>query len=541
MNLQQQKLWQISYWSHTWRLIDPGVKKKFLWLVVIHFLLSLLFVSKQGVLFDESDYYTYAYLWAKGEPMRSASIMDSKTPVAAVSLLAALAKPFLSKAYLANDVFFYLKLGRPFMYVFQLLGMYVMLCWLYRINDKKWFVPLLLYAFDPLIFSYGMFVGSDLASAALLVSVVYCAWRFVTTNDKKYWLFLSVIMAVSVVTKASMLYSYPLLLLLFFLSGRKLKKSPKQILAGILAFIAIQLLVINVCWYFTGTFTRFGQYGFESSTLKHLQSSLAFLSPVPMPFPTPFIQGIDMLKHHAEIGGCLPESTYNGVVLFDKVWCNQSVWYYYIVTALFKLPLFTWLLIVISVARFIIYSRKQEMSGYPLFPLVSFFYFLVILSFANKFQIGIRHAIILLPFLFLMISNTVNVMYYSRRKVFAVLIALHAISMAMYIPNLIAYTNELIRDKTNACHILRDSSIDYGQSGPWVKDFISKHPGYRQPSNIPDTGKFIIGIGELYAEREGGKKDISWLRNNFKAKDNYRYTLLLFEISEKQLRDKGLR
>jgi hypothetical protein len=91
-----------------------------------------------------------------------------------------------------------------------------------------------------------------------------------------------------------------------------------------------------------------------------------------------------------------------------------------------------------------------------------------------------------------------------------------------------------------AFHIFRDSSLDYGQSSPWIKTFIKHHPGYKQPDNKPDTGYFIISVSHLYSEQEGETKNIAWLRNHFNPVGHYRYNLLLFHISEKELKDKGL-
>jgi hypothetical protein len=91
-----------------------------------------------------------------------------------------------------------------------------------------------------------------------------------------------------------------------------------------------------------------------------------------------------------------------------------------------------------------------------------------------------------------------------------------------------------------AFHIFRDSSLDYGQSVPWVNKFIKDNPFYKKPDNIPDTGYFIISVGHLYSEQEGETNNIAWLRNYFTPTGHYRYNLLLFHISEKDLKDKGL-
>lgn len=536
------KPWQLSYWSQTWQQMQVSERKQFGWLLLIHFVLCALFISRQGVLFDESDYYAYAVNWIKGDNFRHAPIMDSKTPMTAVSLGALVFRPFLPGRYLQNDYFLYLKLGRIFMYVYQALGMFAVCCWLYRKCGKnKWLIPLALYAFDPLVFSYSMVIGSDLASASFLVAGLYSLWRFTITSQRRYLFYMSVAIALAVVTKASMLYCYPLLLLLLLLKRRSfVKAAPAATFKSLLIFLLIQLLVINAAYYGIGSFTSIGNLPLASLRFTKLQSSLHAISWLPVPLPAAFIQGIDMLQQHAEWGGCSPESTYSGVWLFSKVWCNQSVWYYYIATALFKLPLFTWLLTGIALVRFAATRYKLKTLSGEIFLWLPFFYFLIILSVANKFQIGIRHAIILLPFLYIAISDAVAGFYDGRKRIFVVLLALNFISIAKFLPNILAYTNELLWNKTKAFHVIRDSSLDYGQSRPWVKDFIAMHPEYKVPTNKPAAGRFAITVGDLYAEHDGEQKNIAWLRNNFEPTGSYLYTILLFEVTDADLKAKNL-
>lgn len=247
-----------------------------------------------------------------------------------------------------------------------------------------------------------------------------------------------------------------------------------------------------------------------------------------------------MLQHHSEMGGCKPESTYWGVWLFDKVECNKPVWYYYVASAALKFPLLVWLMIFIFVGSF--FKRKSIVG--PLkehtFIWVPFVYFLLILSLTNKFQIGIRHAMLVMPFMYMALSGILNRFYEKKRTIFISLCLLNIISLATYWPNLIAYTNELVLNKTKVYKLLRDSSIDYGQSRPWVKGFLRNNPSYKIPTHKPDTGRFAITIGDLYAEHEGPLKNIAWLRENFAPNGNYCHTILLFEVTQADLQSKGL-
>jgi hypothetical protein len=522
--------------------MQPKERRLFGIVILIHCILTAWFTSRQGVTFDEPDYFKYAFEWAKGHPERTTPFMDSKTPMVAVSLIPALFKSLLPDTLLQHDIFFYLKAGRPFIYVYQLLGAFVVCCWMYRITGpKKWILPFLFYCFDPLVFSYGMLIGTDIPSAALLVTAVYAAWRYKTTGTVRYWYILSIATALAIITKASMLFCYPLWLLLFTYDVIS-KKRPglKKSATRLLQFILIQLLVINLAYYGKGNFTAFGSFHFDSNFFANLQSSLSVVAKVPVPLPAPFIQGLDILQHHAETGGCKPESTYWGIWLFDKVSCDKSLWYYYIATTVFKFPLLIWLFIIACIIRFIAANNKLQQVGKSIFLWLPFFYFLLILSFANKFQIGIRHALIMMPFLYIGLAHTINWLYTKHKMLLYALMFLHVASVVRYLPNLMAYTNEIVWNKTRAYKIIRDSSLDYGQSKPWINKFIALHPDYKTPTIAPDTGRFVITVGDLFSEHEGPLKNIAWLRNNFQPVGHYRYTILLFDVSAAALKEKGL-
>ena len=536
----QSKWWQFSYWSSTWREMNSKTKNQFRWLLLVHFILSLWFISKQWVLFDEPDYFGYSVQWAKGHPVRTEPILDSKTPMTAVSLIPAIIKPFIPARYLQQNIFIYLFAGRVFMYIYSLLGIFVFFFWVYRkFGYNNWFFPLLLFCFDPLVFTYGMVIGSDLASAVLLFAALYCWWRFINSLQYKYGLMLCLFAALAVVTKASMIFLYPLLVAIAIVSWKNFAGiTATKMIAAIAIFFLVQLFVINAAYYFYHTGIPFGTYPFVSEKFISLQKGLPAFARIRIPLPAPFIQGVDMLQQHAEWGGCQSTSTYNGIWLFDKVTCRGPLWYYYLVVGLFKLPLFIWLLIIMAIIS--LFRTKQfDKIAWSLtwLPVI---YFLLILSFLNPFQIGIRHAIILLPFLYLGITPVINHFVKRRKWFFISLLFLHGISIVRFAPNIIAYTNELLWNKTKVYHIIRDSSLDYGQADKWVNAFLKNNPTYKRPANLPDTGKFVLNIGALFADRDGERNNVTWLPKNFEPVGNYRFNILLFSITEDDLKKKGL-
>ena len=138
--------WQLSYWSSTWRELPRRQKQWFSAMVLVHFLLSVWFIFQQGITFDESTYFNYARLWLRGHAERTNPYFDSKTPMVGMALVPALFKSFLPDSLLKNYGVFYIIAGRPFMYIYQLLGIYIVFCWLKQFwSGYKWVVPLLFF------------------------------------------------------------------------------------------------------------------------------------------------------------------------------------------------------------------------------------------------------------------------------------------------------------------------------------------------------------------------------------------------------------
>lgn len=532
------RFWHLSYWSKTWAEMPSRQRFIFMAILVVHAAISLWHISRQSVIYDEADYFTYVFQWATGHPERVWRIMDSKTPLVAFSLIPAIFKPWLGP----HSFEYYLLAGRPFLYIYQLLGAFAVFTWLYRIwGGLRWVLPLLFYLFDPVILSYGMIIGSDLPSASLVIALFYVLWRYRQTGFSRYWFMICLFASLAVVLKASLVFFFPLLaVFLLWPKNGIWKLMPVFRLTRLFQFGFVLLLIINLAYYFKDTGTTLGQYSFESIPLKALQQKLSFLHEFPVPVPPAFIQGFDMLKAHADFGGCQQLSTYKEVFLFGRVECNQPIWYFYIGLALIKMPLLIWALAFLAIFRFFIAKNKRALLKKGIMLWLPFLYFLFVLSFLNKFQTGFRHAIPLLPFFYIGISGSIVWFYEKKKGLFLVFIFAHLLSIGRYWPNLMAFTNELVINKTNVYRLTRDSSVDYGQSGKILKRFLAENPAYKAPTQYADSGKFAIAIAALYARHDGADKDIEWLRENFEPVGHHQFSILLFEVSGADLVKKGL-
>jgi hypothetical protein len=528
-------LFTLNFWSSSWALFSRSQRRWGLGMLLLHFTLTLWFSWQQSPLADENDYLGYAITWAKGKPERTYIMYDSKSPAAFPALAPIVLKPFLSPGFLSRHPNFFVKAGRVGMYGYAVLAFYVLCCWLRRWLGvhRFWWLPGLLFAFDPTVFSYSMVIGTDLACASVLLAALYSFWRFSTTMQRRYWWLAAVFVGMAVVVKASMVYAYPLLLILFLVRARPAKR-PRfgpALLWQLLLFALVQLALINLAYYGKGSFTPLNLYGFQSQTFQHLQQQLSFLGWFPLPVPAAFVQGIDMLQHHASLGGCMPYSTYDGVWLLGKGTCTGTFWYYYLAVGFFKMPLFVGLMALLSVAYRLRRGQFRPLLVRHSCIWLPFFWFLGILSFFNPFQIGFRHALILLPFLYLALAP--SLMVFGRKWPWLLYLALacHTVGVVSYWPNSIAYTNLLVGNKKLVYKKFRDSSIDYGQNNGELKTFQKNNPQFKVPTAEPDTGLFVLSVHEIAKKDVPEAEKADWLFNNFEPYDQINYTILLFRVS----------
>lgn len=525
-------------------MISDKEKRAFKVVLLIHLILSILFIQTQWYNVDEQGYFGYLLNWAKGDPYKVKLLTDSKTPMLFPAVLFTGLKPFLPESLYENDWYFFLKWGRLFLYVYPALLVYISFCWLRRLYNANMFVlPLLFLAFDPQIFSFGLMVGSDLPSAAILLTICYTAYRYHETSAQRYWWYFAIAFGVGVTLKQTFIFLYVLPVTWFALRTFKSKSiNWKRTFKELFIFAFIQLIIINSAYYFTGTFTSLNDYLFRSNGFKTLQLQFSDnIGKVPIPLPVPFIQGMDLLTYNKEFGGCSGLSTYTNVWFWGKEVCKGNIWYYYIGTALFKLPLITWLAIVLLVYAFIRSKNKRVLLEKYQFLWIPFFVLLVLLSFYNQFQIGFRHAMPLLVLGYVALGYVWINWYRRYKKLLIALIILHLISLGFYYPNYAAYTNELIWHKTNISNYLQDASADYGQADHWADAFIKKHPEYKKPTPKPEAGKFIVSLGKANMKYpEHPSLDIRWLGQHFKPVGNYRQTLVLYEVKEEDLKKLGL-
>jgi hypothetical protein len=249
---------------------------------------------------------------------------------------------------------------------------------------------------------------------------------------------------------------------------------------------------------------------------------------VPLPFPEPYIQGLDLTKNIDEMGGGRPESSGN-IYLLGESRKGTGFWYYYFVVLFFKMPI----PVLISTFLMLIFLKRNTKGFYlnEFIPLFIISYFLVYFNFFYNSQVGIRHIIMIFPLLYVLLGGIVNKLVSSK---FLPFILMYSVcTFYFYFPNLIAYSNEFVLPKRNAYKIMADSNIDFRQSYFLLEKYLKSHPDVKWAPKKPQPGKFIIGINE-YLNLNNGTN--TWLREFIPIRQVH-HSYLLFQITEKDFKE----
>jgi hypothetical protein len=101
-----------------------------------------------------------------------------------------------------------------------------------------------------------------------------------------------------------------------------------------------------------------------------------------------------------------------------------------------------------------------------------------------------------------------------------------------YFPNLLAYTNELLWNKTRVYKVLASANIDVGQARYSMETYLKKNPGCRIPGSLPAAGHFILGINDYLDLKQTGR--YTWIQD-FEPYSHVNHCYLLFDIREQDL------
>ncbi len=410
-------------------------------------------------------------------------------------------------------------------------------------------LALTLYALDPNILAHAGLVTSDLYAAWMMALAVWAFWRLLNHEGPGRWRVATqaaLLFGLAQLAKHTCAYLVPILTLIAVghvapaLWARVREGRWRAIGAQGLAaapivplYLAAFLLAVNAGYWGHETLKPLRDYPFASEQFREVQATLGPLGGLRVPIPAPFVESLDLVLADERRGAnpyLLGEVGKDGVP-------GRRFPEYFAVAWLYKMPIPTLVLLLLALVTYVLRFRRFDFRRDEWFLVCPILFFAWYFTFVYNFQIGLRHALVVHPFAFVLAGSLLRdagEVYRGARIALGGLLLWQAVSVLSYAPHFLAYFNEFVWDRKQAYRILADSNLDWGQSGRYVARYLRDHPDVHFMPDRPRPGTILLSVnyyaGLLRSEQ------FRWLRENFEPAGHVAYTHLLFQVSPEALR-----
>ena len=364
-------------------------------------------------------------------------------------------------------------------------------------GQKAALFALFLYAFSTSMLGFGSIVFTDLAVTLFIFSTVYFLWRILTKGYSTWRIVaVGISLGLALASKFTALLLFPLILIFFvmahFMASKKMPwkaaiktQAKRYFLISLIAF-----LVMFSTYFFSFTTAEkklperyIAQIDDQIDAIFGEQSVMRgpahfLVHRLPMPMPEYFFGILSQFRISVDKEGYLNGQSYTG-----------GKWYYFLEVLALKIqiPLLIFFLASLLYTAWQIPKDKDHKKRAALlsdsFVLIPFFSFLVFFMFMGL-NLGLRHALPLLPFMMLLGSKIVPISQESAHKelksfILAVLMGWYVLSALLIAPHYAAYFNEIV-GPDNGHQYLLSSNLDLGQD---LKGLVN----YLQDNNITNV------------------------------------------------------
>jgi 4-amino-4-deoxy-L-arabinose transferase-like glycosyltransferase len=527
-------------------------------LMAVMLSLNVLSIRDKTLTYDEPLHMRYGLQVADGNSSR---FMDGTMPFSVLNAvpqkLAAHMKPGTLQRAMA-----YAEGGRYTTMLFSLIVALFVFKWASELYGTcAGLFALFLYALAPNIIAHSRLITTDVFAMGMIFISTYYMWRFLKSGGWRLAALSAFVLGLSQLAKYVAIFLYPIFIVIVIVrylaeAGRRERSGDARRLGRDLAtflkygllFVLISLAVINAGFLFNGSFTPLKDYEFRSEQFRALQQNLGVLNRIPIPMPYPFLDGLDRGRYREETG-----KGYGNMYMLGELRSIGGFKGYYLVAFVFKIPLAIQAFIVIAAVYYLRRRKRFNLIGDELFLLCPVVLLALYFNLIFKIQIGIRHALVVFPFLHVLCASPLKYWkeFSRRRKALVLVLAGYlVVSVLSYFPHYIPYFNEIVWDRKQAYRFLADSNIDWGQADKYFERYMEQHPDvlakdrgrglrfmkkFRQehreeygPVELPDSGLVIVNVNDYVGVRTPER--YRWLRENRKPIDHVAYAYLLFDL-----------
>jgi hypothetical protein len=512
--------------------------------LLIYSALQIYCIHQLSINQDEGLFAAYGTSVLKGERNKDVKLFDSKLPITALNMMPRAVEqaihPQLKRSWPESTID--IIRGRYVSLLVSILLGLLIFKWASELFDRRSaIVVFLLYLICPNFLAHGIFVSSDIYACLFITAAFYYLWKFCNTGQFRSFLWMSVAVALGQISKFSLFHLFilvPLTFIIFYFCNRQednRRFNLSKTAGYILLFLFVNWIIISASHLFFQVFLPIKEYSFRTDAFRSLQQFIAAVAPgFPVPLPSSYINSMDAAMYFDSLGGGEPGSLNGPSFILGKS-ARDGFWYYYFVVILFKVPIATLLIWIGSLGLSLKNYSRSRFTRNDLFLLLPVVYFLVYMNFFYKTQLGIRHIMVIFPFLFLLAAYLVKWLFETNRKLILYALMIYAfVSVFSYFPHFLPYTNEFLWNKKLVYRKISDTNITYGEGKKFLDNWMKKNPGAVFQPDSPVTGKVVIDGGYLNNLHIQAMHKFDWIRS-LEPVDHIHSQYLVFDVSQNSL------
>ncbi len=342
-------------------------------------------------------------------------------------------------------------------------------------------IALALYTFDPNIMAHSSVAAIDLGAAAFITFASYTFWRTLRRPSRVNIVLAGVTLGLAQAAKISALILLPLFIALAVIRAWTASGS---LFSGLVQRWAltverrqkiIRMALVIIAILALAGMTLWGIYGFEVRT------------------PSGWSIPVPAASHLVPLERVRQDITAGRTTFLMGQYSQHGWWYYFPVAFAIKTPLATLILLAAAIILCVHRSiRADTHHAWDTLTLVAFPLTYFVSAMVQPFNIGYRHLLPILPFIFVFIGCQVTrkkreargtrhtkrasrIMRYALRFTFCALLAWNILGAMSIFPHYLAYFNELVGGPDGGYRYLVDSNLDWGQTWKELEAYLDAH------------------------------------------------------------------
>ncbi len=423
--------------------------------------------------------------------------------------------------------------SRIFPIILTLLTVILIFVWSRELLGNWWsLLPAFLFGLSPTVLAHGHYVTTDVGAALGVLFAVFGFTKFLAKPKTGTVLLAGFALGIALLAKFSnnLLIPYFIILAAVYFVFLNRKNFFKYLKGVVGIFLIALVLIYAVYFVFTFNYPAERQLSDATATLSGFTPrSLADFdialieNPVLRPIGQ-YLFGVLMILQRASGGNTayfLGELSANG-------W-----WYYFPVVFLLKEPLPSLILIFLALGlglRKILKTKNYKLktinnylgTHFPEFAMLLFVVIYWAYSIQSSLNIGVRHLLPTLPFIYILSTGAVKSWFSSHKTAgksafISVLLVWFIAETAIVSPHFLSYFNELGGGTKNGYALVTDSNYDWGQDLKFLKKFVDEENINKIAVDYFGGGSPKYYLGEEKVENwwsaRGNPKDIGieWL------------------------------